>query len=58
MQEMVYRTKVRDVDDLRQRIIHAWDELDQLVIDSSVQQWRMRLHACVEAEGGRFEYKL
>jgi inhibitor of nuclear factor kappa-B kinase subunit alpha len=58
MQEKVYRTKVRDVDDLRRRILDAWDELDQRVLDSAVKQWRVRLRACVEADGGQFEYKL
>jgi hypothetical protein len=58
MQEMVYKSKIRDIENLRQRIIQAWDELDQRVIDSSVHQWRTRLGACVEDEGGHFEYKL
>ena len=35
MQEKVYKTKVRDVGELRQRIIQAWDEFDQAVIDSA-----------------------
>ena len=52
MQEMVYKAKIRDIEDLRQRIMQAWDELDQRVIDSSVKQWRMRLRMCVEANGG------
>jgi len=58
MQEMVYRTKVRDVEDLRKRIMQAWNDLDQRIIDSAVREWRKRLHAIVEAKGGQFEYKL
>ena len=58
MQERVYRTKVRHVEELRQRIMQAWDELDQRMIDAAVTQWRARLRACVEAEGGHFEHKL
>ena len=58
MQEMVYKAKIRDIEDLRQRIMQAWDELDQRVIDSSVKQWRMRLLMCVEANGGQFECRL
>jgi len=27
-------------------------------IDSAMREWRKRLHACVEAKGGQFEYKL
>lgn len=58
MQERVYRTKVRDIEDLRQRIVDVWDGLDQRIIDTSVKQWRTRLRACVAANGGQFEYKL
>jgi hypothetical protein len=58
MQEKVYRTKVRDVDDLRERIVKAWEELDQRIIDCAVGKWRKRLRACVRVAGGQFEYKL
>lgn len=58
MQEKVYKTKIRDVNELRQRIVEAWDEIDQRVIDESVQQWRQRLRACVNAHGGHFEHQL
>ena len=57
-QELVYKTKVHDVEDLRKQIMQAWNELAQRIIDSSVRQWRKRLCACVEANGGQFEYKL
>ena len=49
---------VRWIEDLRQRIVDVWDGLDQNIIDESVKQWRARLHACVAANGGHFEYKL
>src|SRR3984893_10556478 len=58
MQERVYRTRVRDIEDLRQRIMQVWDELDQGIIDASIKQWRMRLRACVAANGGQFEHNL
>ena len=50
-----YITKVRDVEDLRKRIMQAWNDLDQRIIDSAVHEWRTRLRACVEAKGGQFE---
>ena len=56
MQEKVYKTKVRHVDDLR--IERAWDEFDQRIIDQAVAQWRARLRACVRVGGEQFEYKL
>ena len=58
MQEKAYRTKVRDVDDLRERIVKAWEELDQRIIDCAVGEWRKSLLACVRVAGGQFEYKL
>ena len=58
MQEMVYKTKVREVEDLRKRIMQAWNNLDQRIIDSAVREWRRRLRAWVEAKCGQFEYKL
>ena len=57
-QDKVYRTKIRDIEELRQRILHAWVEFDQLVIDAAIGQWHTRLQAYVEAEGGHFDYKL
>ena len=41
MEEKVYRMKVQDVEDLHElhhseRIVMAWDELDQRIIDSAV----------------------
>ena len=58
MQEMVYKPKVNDFEDLHKRIVQACSELDQRIIDSAVLEWRKRLRACVEANGGQFEYKL
>ena len=54
MQDRVYRSKVRDVDDLKQRLINVWDSLKQSVIDDTICQWRSRLRACVRAKGGTF----
>jgi inhibitor of nuclear factor kappa-B kinase subunit alpha len=58
MQEKVYKGRIKDVDELCSRILTAWDELDQRVIDTAIGQWRTRLHACVKAKGGHFEHKL
>ena len=58
MQRKVYRTKIRDIEELRERMVNAWDEFDQLVIHAAIGQWRARLEACVEANGGHFEHIL
>jgi len=39
-------------------VASAWDELDQRVIDTAVEQWRTHLHACVKEKGGYFEHSL
>jgi len=47
---------VKDVDELRERLISVWCELDQSVANRAIDQWRCRLLACVDAEGGHFEH--
>jgi len=54
----VAKGQIMDVDELRSRILTAWDELDQRVIDTAVRQWRTRLHAGVKAKVGHFEHRL
>ena len=49
---------VRDIDELRQRLLHVWRGLEQSLIDDSVDQWPTRLCACVRANGGHFEHTL
>ena len=58
IQEKVYKSRINNVDELRSRILTAWDELDQRVIDTAVGQWRTRLRACVKVKGAHFEHKL
>jgi len=43
MQEKVYKKRVKDFDELRARILTAWDEMDQRIIDAAIRQWRKRL---------------
>jgi len=47
-----------DVDELHERLICVWCELDQSVVNHSIDEWRRRLSACVDAEGGHFEHYL
>jgi len=58
LQEQLYKVKVNNVDELRQRIQTVWDELDQRIIDKTIKQWRTPLRACAEAKCGHFEHKL
>ena len=47
-----------DVDQLRERLISMWCELDQSAVNHAMGEWRRRLSACVDAEGGHFEHYL
>jgi len=58
MLEKVYKTKIANVDEPCDRIVNAWEELDQRVIEAAVRQWRARLRACVSARGRHFEHTL
>ena len=58
MQQHVYHTKVQNVNDLQQRLIIVWADIQQSVIDDAIDQWRKRLHAYVRVRGGHFEHAL
>ena len=58
MQYRVYKTNVKDVEELRQRIVYGWEHHDQHIIDTAIRQWRKRLQAFVAAKGGQFEHAL
>ena len=47
-----------DVDKLREHLISVWCELVQPVVNHAIDEWRRRLWACVDAEGGHFEHYL
>jgi len=56
--QCVYHSIVKDVDELRERLISVWCELDQSVVNHAIDEWRRGLLACVDAEGGHFEHYL
>ena len=58
MEQRVYQERIPSTDELRQRLLTVWNELEQQIIDNAVDQWRDRLAACVGEEGGHFEYTL
>ena len=58
MQQRVYQTKIRNVDELRQCLLNVWSSTEQDVIDAYIDQWRVRLKACVRSGGGHFEHML
>jgi len=58
LQQRVYHSSICDVDHLKQRLIEEWRCFNQNITDRAVRQWRVRLRACVRANGGHFEHKL
>jgi len=58
LQERVYRGRIRDVEHLKVRLVEEWSLFSQNIVDAAVKQWRVRLRACVKADGGHFEYQL
>jgi len=58
VQQRVYKCRVSNGDELKQRLVEVWDDLQQTVIDSAVNQWRQRLKACVCAQGRHCEHLL
>ena len=58
IQQRVYETRVHDIDELRQRLLHVWCSLEQSLTDDAVDQCPTPLHACVRVRGGHFEHTL
>jgi len=52
----VYKKRIKDIDELRARILTAWDEMDQRIINAEIRQWRTRLRTCIKTKGGHFEH--
>ena len=46
MQEKVYKKRIKDIDELRARILTAWDEMDQRIM---MQQSDSGAHVFVHA---------
>ena len=52
VQQYIYQSRVHDVDQLKQRLLDVWHGMEQNVVDSAIDEWRVRLRACVWARGG------
>jgi len=54
----MYETRVHDIDELRERLLHVWRGLEQSLIDDADDRWQIRLRAYVRASGEHFEHTL
>jgi len=57
LQERVYRSRIHDVKELKERLLREWRLLEHTVIAAAIAQWRSRLNACVPVNRGHFEHK-
>jgi len=58
MEQHMYQEHIQNTDEVWQRLLTVWKELAQQIIDNAVNQWRNRLAACMQEEGGYFEHIL
>ena len=58
IQQRVCETRVHDIYERQQHLLHLWRGLEQSLIDDAVDQWQTRLRACVRASGGHFKHTL
>jgi len=43
VQQRVYQSRVHDVDQLKQRLLDDWHGMEQSVVHSAIDEWRIRL---------------
>jgi len=58
VEERIYQQRIQNTDELRQRLVSVWKDLEQHIVDTAIDQWRRRLTACIRARGGHFEHSL
>ena len=53
--QQIYRIPISNLDDLKDRVRTCWENLDQQIIDKSIDHWCDRLKAVVRVNGGHIE---
>lgn len=55
LEAMVYKTKIRNRDHLKEVLLDCWNRLPQESIDKGIDQFRLRLRKVIEVEGKHIE---
>jgi len=56
LQEKVYRSRIHDVKELKERLLSEWRLLDHTIIAvAAIAQWCSHLNACVCGNSGQFD---
>ena len=56
VQERVYKKPIRGLNQLKQRLVEVWSDVQQTVVDAAIGERRKRLRACFRAKGHHFEH--
>ena len=54
----VYQKPIRDVDQMKQRLVEVWSDVQQTVVEAAIGEWRKRLRVCFLEKGHYFEHLL
>ena len=46
VQQRVYQSRVHNVDELKQRLVHVWHGIDQTIVDNAINKWRAVFVLC------------
>jgi len=57
VQQRVYQSRVHNINELNQRLLHVWQGIDQTITDNAIDEGG-RLRASVWAKGGHFKQLL
>ena len=54
----MYQKPICDVDQLKQRLVEVWSDVQQTIVAAAIGEWRKRLRACVRVKEHNFEHLL
>jgi len=58
LQQLVYRQRIRDLDNLKDVLRSCWEQISQDLINKAIDQWLSRISLVIRAKGGHIEHRL